>query len=104
MDDPVTRYRDSNGDKGDKGDYTTTYDSPKSPSTDIPLDGIDGGFVDPEEESTWKTTRFRWFVIFVLSFSGDGWSYEASVISSVLNMPQFIARRPSVPRLYVSRF
>ena len=49
----------------------------------------------PEDQqlSTKKSTRYRWIVIFILSISGDGWSYEASVMSSVLNMPQFIARR-----------
>ena len=48
----------------------------------------------PEDQqlSTKKSTRYRWIVIFILSISGDGWSYEASVMSSVLNMPQFIAR------------
>lgn len=50
---------------------------------------------DPEDDrvSTRKSTRYRWIVIFILSISGDGWSYEASVMSSVLNMPQFIARQ-----------
>ncbi|KAL9108193.1 MAG: hypothetical protein Q9187_008330 [Circinaria calcarea] len=48
----------------------------------------------PEDDhvSTRKSTRYRWIVILILSISGDGWSYEAAVMSSVLNMPQFIAR------------
>ncbi|KAI9696271.1 MAG: hypothetical protein M1836_005824 [Candelina mexicana] len=45
---------------------------------------------EDESVSTKKSTRFRWIIICVLSLSGDGWSYEASVMSSVLNLPQFI--------------
>ncbi|KAF2491486.1 MFS general substrate transporter [Lophium mytilinum] len=74
-----------------KNASSTAYDGPRPHNYKDSLSPIETSSTDVDEESTWKSTRFRWFVIFVLSFSGDGWSYEASVISSVLNMPQFIA-------------
>ncbi len=52
---------------------------------------------EDESVSTKKSTRFRWIVIIVLSLSGDGWSYEAAVMSSVLNLPQFIKRELVCP-------
>jgi hypothetical protein len=55
------------------------------------IEGITRSLVD--NRSTKKTTRLRWAVLLLLSVSGDGWSYEASVISSVLNLPTFIARK-----------
>ena len=60
---------------------------------DKKFDSIIHASPDDQLLSTKKSTRYRWIVIFILSISGDGWSYEASVMSSVLNMPQFISRQ-----------
>jgi hypothetical protein len=38
-----------------------------------------------------KPKRFRYFMLLALSLSGDGWSYEATVIASIIQLPSWIA-------------
>lgn len=34
-----------------------------------------------------RASRYRWMVIFLCSFSGDGWTYESSVLSAIISLP-----------------
>jgi len=34
-----------------------------------------------------RASRYRWLVIFLCSFSGDGWTYESSVLSAIISLP-----------------
>ena len=34
-----------------------------------------------------RSSRYRWLVIFICSFSGDGWTYESSVLSAIISLP-----------------
>eukprot|EP01087_Luapelamoeba_hula_P023992 TRINITY_DN8987_c0_g1_i2.p1 TRINITY_DN8987_c0_g1~~TRINITY_DN8987_c0_g1_i2.p1 ORF type:complete len:522 (-),score=70.69 TRINITY_DN8987_c0_g1_i2:67-1632(-) len=43
-----------------------------------------------DKVATRRSRIYRWIVILIMSISGDGWSYEASVMSSVLNLPTFL--------------
>nr|XP_019008000.1 uncharacterized protein I206_07168 [Kwoniella pini CBS 10737]OCF46781.1 hypothetical protein I206_07168 [Kwoniella pini CBS 10737] len=37
-----------------------------------------------------KNKIYRYVILLGLSLSGDGWSYEASVIASIIQMPSWI--------------
>ncbi|BFZ63547.1 hypothetical protein YB2330_004674 [Saitoella coloradoensis] len=37
-----------------------------------------------------RSARYRWLCIFLLSFSGDGWTSESSVLSAIINLPEYI--------------
>lgn len=34
-----------------------------------------------------RANRYRWLCIFICSFSGDGWTYESSVMSAIISLP-----------------